>query len=120
MHMMCVRGVYVTNPAHNIIFGGKWPAFLGRFFRFVFSWFLCLFPFGLTFSLFFVCQDVSFDVFLFFFACCCGPCLGLIFLLYWAMLKIVGFSIFYKRLKLRVSLERCRKNWVYAFFSQVL
>ena len=25
MHIMCVRGVYVTDPAHNIIFGGNCP-----------------------------------------------------------------------------------------------
>ena len=30
MHIMCVRGVYVTDPAHNIIFGGKCPALFGR------------------------------------------------------------------------------------------
>ena len=32
MHIMCVRGVYVTDPAHNIIFGGKCPALFDRFF----------------------------------------------------------------------------------------
>ena len=55
----------------------------------------------------------------FLFACCCGPFLGLIFLLCWAMLKIVVFflCVFYKRLKSRVSLERCRKNGACAFFS---
>ena len=31
MHIMCVIGVYVTDPAHNIILGGKRPALFGRF-----------------------------------------------------------------------------------------
>ena len=31
MHMMCVIGVYVTDPAHNIIFGGNCSSFFGVF-----------------------------------------------------------------------------------------
>ena len=41
MHIMCVRGVYVTDPAHNIIFGGNCPALSGHFSERVFSMFFC-------------------------------------------------------------------------------
>ena len=92
MHIMCVRGVYVTDPAHNIIVGGKWPAIFGRIFLTCFFIVFVVPPIwidgGRVFLLFgrFV-RRFSF----FLFACCCGPRLGLIFFSCWAMLKNCRF-----------------------------
>ena len=41
MHIMCVIGVYVTDPAHNIIFGGKRLALSCHFLERVFSIYFC-------------------------------------------------------------------------------
>lgn len=66
-HHVRERGVYVTDPAHNIIFGAKCPALFGRFLRLVSSRFLCLVPFGSTDSVVFWFRYVFFDVFRIFF-----------------------------------------------------
>ena len=65
MHIMCVRGVYVTDPAHNIIFGGKSPALFGSVLRGVSSLFFA-FLFGSTFSVVSAFGSFSSTFFVFF------------------------------------------------------
>ena len=54
MHIMYVRGVYVTDPTRNIIFGGKWPALSGRVFLICFLKVFGSLSFGSTVAMFFV------------------------------------------------------------------
>ena len=118
MHMMCVIGVYVTDPAHNIIFGGKCPALFGRSFILVLFVVLCLFHLGRRFPCFSASGSFRSTFFEFVFRMLLWSASGAHFFKMLARLKIVGFfSVFYKRLKSRVSLERCRKNCVSTFFS---
>ena len=91
MHIMCVRGVYVTDPANNIIFGGKCPALVRPFLRLVFSRFLGRFPIGSTFSLFCGVGAVSFDVFRVFFRMLLWPASGAHFFYVGRCLKLSFF-----------------------------
>ena len=113
MHIMCVRGVYVTDPAHNIVFGGNCPALRGHFSDRRFPMFFFCPSFGAVAIMFERLSRVGFGVF---------RCFLSFFVVSFGMLKDCCFfqRFFNKRLKLRFSPERFRQKLGLCFFSLVL
>ena len=91
MHIMCVRGVYVTDLAHNIIFVGKRPAIFVVFYKFL-SVRIGFVQFGSTFSVLYDLWTPFLNVFgVFVLESCCGPCLGVIFFPFFLLPNYVVF-----------------------------